>query len=69
MDDLINKGDAAKTPEEATKFYQQAEDQIAKDLPYIPVYTYRDQAVWSEKMKTVKIDIFNFIDYFATQVK
>ncbi|GII94769.1 peptide ABC transporter substrate-binding protein [Sinosporangium siamense] len=67
FDELIAKGDSAKTEEESLKFYQQASDILIKDLPYIPVYFYRVNAGYSTSVKGVKIDLQNHVVWESVQ--
>ncbi|MGW4895011.1 peptide ABC transporter substrate-binding protein [Kitasatospora sp. NPDC004240] len=53
---LLNQADQAKTAEEGTKLYQQADDILIKDLPYIPVYSYMSSAAYSKKIKNFDTD-------------
>ncbi|MFF0307192.1 ABC transporter substrate-binding protein [Streptosporangium sp. NPDC004379] len=59
FDELLAKGDAAATQEEGLKYYQQADDILIKDLPYIPVYFYRTNAAFSQHVKGVKTNLLN----------
>ncbi|MER6439654.1 ABC transporter substrate-binding protein [Streptomyces sp. NPDC001185] len=52
---LLVKGDQAPTHEDAVKFYQQADDVLLKDMPYIPVYFYTLNAGFSDKIKSMKV--------------
>ncbi|MFF1542874.1 ABC transporter substrate-binding protein [Streptomyces sp. NPDC058291] len=52
---LLVQGDQAPSHEEAVKKYQQADDVLLKDLPYIPVYFYTMNAGFSDKIKSMKI--------------
>ncbi|MFD8422107.1 ABC transporter substrate-binding protein [Streptomyces sp. NPDC059466] len=52
---LLVKGDQAPTHEEAVKNYQQADDVLLKDMPYIPVYFYTLNAGFSDKIKSMKV--------------
>ncbi|MCW2879120.1 MAG: phytase [Sphaerisporangium sp.] len=67
FDDLVTQGDAAKTLDEGVKFYQQADDMVLKDLPYIPVYFYQTNGAYSQHVKNVKIDPFERIDLFNVE--
>ncbi|MEV4065152.1 peptide ABC transporter substrate-binding protein [Nonomuraea dietziae] len=62
FDELLVKGDSAKSDEEGVKFYQQAGDMLVKDMPYIPVYFYQTNAGYSQRVKNVTIDPFERID-------
>ncbi|WP_440107075.1 peptide ABC transporter substrate-binding protein [Streptosporangium sp. H16] len=63
FDELLAKGDTAPTQEEGLKFYQQADDILIKELPYIPVYFYRTNAAFSQHVKGVKINLLNQIEW------
>lgn len=63
FDELLSKGDTAPTQEEGLKFYQQADDILIKELPYIPVYFYRTNAAFSQHVKGVKMNLLNQIEW------
>ncbi|MFC4111739.1 peptide ABC transporter substrate-binding protein [Nonomuraea zeae] len=63
FDDLIAKGDQAASVEEGLKFYQQADDILNEELPYIPVYFYRNNSGYSSKVKNVKINLLNQVEW------
>ncbi|MFI6500104.1 ABC transporter substrate-binding protein [Nonomuraea typhae] len=63
FDDLLAKGDQAPTVEEGLKFYQQADDILNKELPYIPVYFYRNNSGYSTKVKNIKINLLNQVEW------
>ncbi|WP_432157694.1 peptide ABC transporter substrate-binding protein [Streptomyces sp. bgisy153] len=54
---LIAAADKAPSEAESTKLYQQADDVLLKDMPYIPVYFYTLNAAHSDKIKpgTLKV--------------
>ncbi|MFD0266962.1 ABC transporter substrate-binding protein [Streptomyces sp. NPDC127106] len=53
---LMDKADKATDPAEGLKLYQQADDIIIKDLPYIPVFTYMSSSAYSKSVKNVQVD-------------
>lgn len=53
---LIMKANAAKTPQEAQKYYQQAEDLVLKDMPTTPLWNWQDQAGHSSHIGGVHAD-------------
>jgi peptide/nickel transport system substrate-binding protein/oligopeptide transport system substrate-binding protein len=53
---LIMKANAAKTPQEAQQYYQQAEDLVLKDLPLTPLWNWQDQAGHSSHIGDVHAD-------------
>ncbi|MEV6866702.1 ABC transporter substrate-binding protein [Streptosporangium subroseum] len=63
FDDLLAKGDSAPTQAQGLKFYQQADDILIRELPYIPVYFYRINAAFSQNVKGVKINLLNQVDW------
>lgn len=63
FDELVAKGDQAETPEEGLKFYQQADDVLIKDLPYVPVYFYRNNSGYSTQVKNVRINLLNQVEW------
>ncbi|MEU6237886.1 ABC transporter substrate-binding protein [Kitasatospora sp. NPDC047058] len=59
---LLAKADSAKTEAEGIKLYQQADDILIKEVPYIPIYTYMSSAAYTKDVKNVVIDAQNRID-------
>ncbi|MFJ3789271.1 ABC transporter substrate-binding protein [Kitasatospora sp. NPDC090091] len=59
---LLAKADAATSDSEGIKLYQQADDILIKELPYIPVYTYMTSGAYTKAVKNVVIDAQNRID-------
>ncbi|WP_380285581.1 ABC transporter substrate-binding protein [Kitasatospora purpeofusca] len=62
FESLLSQADQAKTQEEGLKLYQQADDVLIQDLPYIPVYTYMTSAAYTKTVKNVVVDAQNRID-------
>ncbi|MFB7475283.1 ABC transporter substrate-binding protein [Kitasatospora sp. NPDC056184] len=62
FESLLSQADQAKSQEEGLKLYQQADDVLIKDLPYIPVYTYMTSAAYTKTVKNVVVDAQNRID-------
>lgn len=63
FDDLLAKGDAAPSQKESLKYYQQADDILIKQLPYIPVYFYRTNAAFSQNIRSLKINMLNQVEW------
>ncbi|SDL20705.1 peptide/nickel transport system substrate-binding protein/oligopeptide transport system substrate-binding protein [Nonomuraea maritima] len=63
FDETVAKGDQATDPAEGLKFYQQADDILLKDLPYIPVYFYRLNYGYSTKINNVKVNLLNQVEW------
>ncbi|MET9323748.1 ABC transporter substrate-binding protein [Streptomyces sp. NPDC003038] len=53
---LMDQADKTANEAEAIKLYQQADDVIIKDLPYIPIFTYMSSSAYSKSVKNVEID-------------
>ncbi|MFC9297736.1 ABC transporter substrate-binding protein [Streptomyces sp. NPDC057011] len=53
---LLAKADQAPDAAEGLKLYQQADDILVKDLPYIPVFTYMSSSAYSKSVKNVEVD-------------
>ena len=68
FDALIQQGNSAASNEEAIDFYQQAEDLLLEDMPSIPMFFDLEQAVHSEAVSDVVIDVFGDIDAAAVTV-
>jgi len=62
FDDLIKQGNAAADNDEAIKIYQQAEDVLLEDMPIMPMFFGRVQAVHSENVDNVVVDAFGTIN-------
>ncbi|MFF7590213.1 ABC transporter substrate-binding protein [Kitasatospora purpeofusca] len=62
FESLLDQADQAKSVEDGQKLYQQADDILIKDLPYIPVYTYMTSAAYTKTVKNVVVDAQNRID-------
>jgi peptide/nickel transport system substrate-binding protein/oligopeptide transport system substrate-binding protein len=62
FDKLVNDGDHASSPEEATKLYQQAEDLLVRDMPVIPLRYSPNNFGFSTRVKNVKVDAFQRVD-------
>ncbi|GAA2285926.1 ABC transporter substrate-binding protein [Nonomuraea roseoviolacea subsp. roseoviolacea] len=63
FDETVAKGDQAASPEESLKQYQAADDILIKEMPYIPVYFYRNNSGYSTKVKNVKINLLNQVEW------
>ncbi|MEE1784057.1 ABC transporter substrate-binding protein [Streptomyces sp. SP17BM10] len=68
FENLLNQADAAKTEDEGIKLYQQADDILIKDMPYIPVYTYQSSAAYTKKIKNFNTDAQMRFDLAAIEM-
>jgi len=55
FDKLLVEGDQAPVPADAIKKYQAADDILLDEMPYIPVYFYKLNGGFSDKIKSVKV--------------
>lgn len=62
FDKKVKEGNSSKTNEEAIKKYQEAEDILLEDMPVMPMFFGKLQAVYSEKVSNVKFDAFGQAD-------
>ncbi|HCA86300.1 MAG TPA: phytase [Streptomyces sp.] len=65
---LLDEADRAPSEEEAVKLYQQADDIILKDLPYIPVYFYQLNAGHSEKLSEMRIGTLEHVEWDSVKL-
>ncbi|MGY1639950.1 ABC transporter substrate-binding protein [Geodermatophilus sp. SYSU D00703] len=56
--DLIVQGDQAPTAEEAITDWQAAEDVLAEDMPFVPMFFTEIQSVHTENVDNVRLDLF-----------
>jgi peptide/nickel transport system substrate-binding protein/oligopeptide transport system substrate-binding protein len=68
FDRLVAQGDRAATPEEATRFYQQAEDLLARDLPVLPLRYLPNTYGFSTRVRNVRLDPFEHPDLYVIEV-
>jgi peptide/nickel transport system substrate-binding protein/oligopeptide transport system substrate-binding protein len=68
FDRLLAAGDRAETPEEATRYYQQAEDLLARDLPALPLRVEQNNSAHSTHVTNVEIDLFNRVVLDTIQI-
>ncbi|MCU7823036.1 ABC transporter substrate-binding protein [Kitasatospora sp. DSM 101779] len=67
FDKLAAEADKATTVEKTAELYQQAEAQLAKDMPAIPLWYYKTNSGYSNNVQNVKFDSFG--DPVFTQVE
>jgi ABC-type oligopeptide transport system substrate-binding subunit len=68
FDNLVKEGSAAKTTDEAIAKWQQAEDILATDMPVIPLRFGQNVFGHSEKVKNVKVDLFQKVDLYNIEI-
>jgi len=68
FDDLVKAGDAAKTPADSIKKWQQAEDILAKDMPVIPLRFGQNVYGYSERTSNVTVDLFGEVDIYKIEI-
>ena len=68
FDSLVKQGAAAPTQEESIKFYQQAEDILARDMPVIPLRFSQNNFGYSTRVRHVVVDLYSRIDLTQIEV-
>jgi peptide/nickel transport system substrate-binding protein/oligopeptide transport system substrate-binding protein len=68
FDALVKQGQQAKTEEEAIKFWQQAEDILARDFPVVPTWIAVTNVATSQKVRNVKVDAFDRVKKVDVEV-
>lgn len=63
FDNLLKQGDRASSPEEALKFYTQAEDIVARDLPVLPMRYMKNTFGTSTRVANVEIDPYRIVNW------
>lgn len=59
LDGLLAKGDQAESEEQATEFYQQAEDIALQDMPILPLWVSQAPTVYSADVSNVSYNILD----------
>jgi oligopeptide transport system substrate-binding protein len=68
FDSLVSEGSAAKTPADAIKKWQQAEDILVHDMPVIPLRFGQNVFGHSERTTNVNVDLFQKVDLYKIEV-
>ncbi|MDT4990222.1 MAG: oligopeptide transport system substrate-binding protein [Actinoplanes sp.] len=68
FDNLVTEGDAAKTPADSIKKWQQAEDLLAEDMPVIPLRFGQNVYGYSERASNVSVDLFQQVDIYKIEI-
>ncbi|WP_441250423.1 peptide ABC transporter substrate-binding protein [Kitasatospora sp. McL0602] len=69
FDKLAAEADKATSVEKTADLYQQAEAQLAKDMPAIPLWYYKTTAGYSNNVQSVKYDSFGDPVFSQVEVK
>jgi oligopeptide transport system substrate-binding protein len=56
VDAKLAEADSAPDTDAANKLYQEAEDLVIQDMPVLPLFFRKQQAVWSENVENVIVD-------------
>jgi len=67
FDSLLANGDKAPTPADSVKYYQQAEDLLARDLPVLPLRYMQNTFGHSTRVGHVSMDLFNRIELLKVE--
>jgi peptide/nickel transport system substrate-binding protein/oligopeptide transport system substrate-binding protein len=62
FDQLVQKGSEQKSEDAAIKYYQQAENILARDMPVIPLRFKQNNYVFSTRVSNVSVDLFSYLD-------
>ncbi|MCA2218581.1 ABC transporter substrate-binding protein [Wangella sp. NEAU-J3] len=68
FDNLLAQGSAARTPQEAIKKWQQAEDILADDMPVIPLRFGQNVYGFSDRVANVSVDLFRKVDIYKIEL-
>jgi peptide/nickel transport system substrate-binding protein len=66
VDDLLTKGRSTTDDAKRAKIYEQIQQIVAKDLPYIPYYNISNPFIVTAKAKDFKVDRQGFWDLYDT---
>ena len=64
FDQLVAQGSQQPSAQAAIRFYQQAEDVLAKDMPVIPLRFGQNNFVYSTNVANVSVDLFGDVNLF-----
>jgi oligopeptide transport system substrate-binding protein len=59
LDSLLDQGDQANSDEQATQFYQQAEDVALQDMPILPLWVSQNPTVYADNLSNVTYNILD----------
>jgi oligopeptide transport system substrate-binding protein len=62
FDRLVQQGSEQPTEDGAIKYYQRAEDILARDMPVIPLRFKQNNYVFSTRVSNVSVDLFSYLD-------
>jgi oligopeptide transport system substrate-binding protein len=62
FDHLVEQGQQQKSEDAAIRFYQQAENILARDMPVIPLRFKQNNYVFSTRVNNVSVDLFSYLD-------
>jgi len=69
FDAKVKEGDQAKTPDEANKAWQQAEEMVGEDVPVIAMWFAKTSYIHAENVAGVKINAIQGLDYVGLGMK
>ncbi|MFB7665239.1 ABC transporter substrate-binding protein [Kitasatospora sp. NPDC056138] len=69
FDQLSKQADAAASIDKTTELYSQAEAVLAKDMPAIPLWFYKTNSGYSNKVQNVKFDSFGDPVFTEVEIK
>jgi oligopeptide transport system substrate-binding protein len=68
FDSLIKQAESAPDKAKSVSLYQQAEQQLVKDMPSIPLWYQNVPIAWSSRVSNVKVNPLTFPVYYAMTV-
>ncbi|MFG1990295.1 ABC transporter substrate-binding protein [Actinoplanes sp. NPDC048988] len=68
FDTLVRQGSEAPTVEQATKYWQKAEDILAKDVPVLPLRFSQNVFGHSDRVTDVTMDLFAMVDIYKIDI-
>ncbi|MBU2668740.1 ABC transporter substrate-binding protein [Actinoplanes bogorensis] len=68
FDSLVRQGSAAPTVAQSQKLWNEAEDQLVRDMPVLPLRFGQNVFGYSEKVTDVTMDLFGKVDIYAVDI-
>ncbi|MGH3500921.1 MAG: peptide ABC transporter substrate-binding protein [Nocardioidaceae bacterium] len=69
VDEMVQNGNEASSPQAAVKYYHKAEDQILDDMPIIPIYFGTNKAVYTDRISNLTYNAQGYENYDQIVVK
>ena len=69
VDELCAQADSEMNPETRIKLYQQAEDLVLKDAPWVPIYFQKDAELISPRVKGLRESLFGHLPHTTVKLQ